>query len=94
MTGVEHARRMRGRKAAVLGAVGGGRKLPADVIREPPACLLKTDLWELLLNCPQLGPQRARIICERARVFPNVQLGRMTEVERVLIIHHLPRRYK
>jgi hypothetical protein len=87
---IAHARLRRSQRATALAALETGQADIAQALRSVPAALSTTDLWVLLLACPGIGRTKARIVCERARVFPNTPLGQLSAQQRHAVIDCLP----
>jgi hypothetical protein len=91
---IEEARRAKDARNRELGRLEKGKIKLAEVLREPPDALKKTDVWAVLLACQGLGPEGARRICIDANVWPHTRLWELTKRERADMIRALPKRVR
>lgn len=91
---IEEARRQRAARASALEALEKGEVSIVEYLRSPPVALKKTDIWDLLLACPGIGPQIAKMVVLQANVWPHTHLGRLKPGPRKRIIENLPERCK
>ena len=91
---IDDARKAKAARAHALESLEKGEVKPAEILREPPVALKKTDIWDILLACHGLGREEVRVILERASIWPHTQLGLLTKRERLDIIKELPERVR
>lgn len=89
---IDEARAAKEARALALADLEEGRIKAAEVLREPPVALKKTDIWAILLACRGLGREGARRVCVDANVWPHTHLGDLTKRERADLIRVLPQR--
>lgn len=91
---IDEARAARDARNRALDRLEEGSLKLVEVLREPPDALKGAELYRVLLATHGVGKESARTICERAHVWPLVDLGMLTKRERADLIRELPERAK
>lgn len=90
---VEVARKRRAARAAGLKALRRGRLPVREALTDVPKALRSCPVYVVLGAAPGMGPQSIRkVLEERAKVWPLIPLGELTEMQRQAILDHLPER--
>ena len=87
---VDKARKGRAKRGTALAALAQGRYPLRDAVRDPPKTLVTCPLYRVLQAAPGMGPQKVRDTCERANVWPLLQLGELSPHQRQSVIDNLP----
>lgn len=88
------ARRVRSQIARTFAALENGRIGVRNVLEDPPACLGRIRIYDVLRRFPHLDRDGANHVCQKAKVWPLVTMDNLTEAERKRILIALPPRVK
>lgn len=91
---IEHARKVRAKRAAALKQLEGGYSSLREAIANPPGYFLGVDIWVLLQAPPGMGPASARLVCERSDVWPHTEMMSLTVDQRLRLLEQLPERIR
>lgn len=86
------ARRTRSRRLEIFAQLESSRLSILELLDAPPPAVEGADLWDVLLRVPKLGRSGIRTLCERAQVWPHLQIRELTEAELSRIEDLLPAR--
>lgn len=88
------ARRARSQIAKTFSALDNGQLTITDVLRDPPACLGRIRIYNVLRRVPRLGGDGAENVIRRAKVWPLTTMDNLTRDERRTLLRELPPRVK
>lgn len=67
---------------------------PSDVLYDSPACLKRVRVFDVVRRFPHLKGDGASNVLRKAKVWPLIRMGKLTDEERDRILAHLPPRTK
>lgn len=76
------ANRVRHDRAAIKDDLRHGKSRIAELLVDPPACLLTASLAEILLAVPGLGKVGVRRLLNSCRISPSKRIGGLSERQR------------
>lgn len=88
------ARRARSQIAKTFDALRNGQLSPSDLLRDPPDCLGRTRIFNVLRRFPRLDQDGAENVCRRAKVWPLTTMDNLTPDDRRALLRELPPRVK
>lgn len=91
---LKKARKTRTLIAQTFVALDNGHVSVTDVLRDPPPCLRRIRIYDVLRRVPHLNRDGAERVLRLAKVWPLATLGNLTPVETARIITHLPPRVR
>jgi hypothetical protein len=91
---LKKARRTRTLIAQTFSALDNDQLTVTDVLRDPPRCLRKIRIYDVLRRIPHLNRDGAEKVLQLAKVWPLQTLGSLSPGERQRIISHLPPRVR
>ena len=86
------ARKTRRLVAAAFTSLENGQLTLWSVLEDPPDVLKHVDIWDVMRRSPKLGREGTTKCLQRAKVWPHITLGNLTEEERSAIRANLPER--
>lgn len=89
---VGHARNGKARRATAIADLHAGRLSLRTVLREGHIDLETCPVHKLLEAVPWVGKERARVVLERARIWPLLPMNKLNLAQRKRIIGELPER--
>lgn len=91
---LKKARRTRSLIAQTFAALENDQLTVTDVLGDPPACLRRIRIYDVLRRLPHLNRDGAETVLQHAKVWPLATLGNLTPAEKGRIFAHLPPRVR
>jgi hypothetical protein len=82
LAALTRANQVRHDRAAIKDDLRHGRSRIAEMLLDPPPCLLTARLAEILLAVPGLGKVRVRRLLNSCRISPSKKIGGLSERQR------------
>ena len=79
---LERANRIRGYRAQMKKAIKAGQQDPLQVLASPPPEVETMKVYDLIVAKPKVGPVKAKVVLNRARVSPAKTLGGLSVRQR------------
>jgi len=89
---IKKARKNRAKIAKTFANLQSHRLHATTVLKDPPECLDRMTVFDVLRRFPHLGRDGAEKVLRNAKVWPLTRFGYLTEEERSKIIANLPPR--
>lgn len=91
---LKKARRTRSLIAQTFASLENDQLTVTDVLRDPPVCLRRIRIYDVLRRIPKLNRDGAEKVLQHAKVWPLSCVGNLTPAEKARIISHLPPRVR
>jgi hypothetical protein len=88
------ARRAKSQIEKTFDALRNGQLTVTELLQEPPACLGRVRIYNLLCKVPRLDKDGAENVIRRAKVWPLTTMSNLTRDERRALLRELPPRVK
>lgn len=88
------ARRARSQIAKTFDALRNEQLTITELLRDPPPCLGRVRIYNVLCKVPRLGGDGAENVIRRAKVWPLTTMDNLSLDERRTLIRELPPRVK
>lgn len=89
---LREARARRREIASVFDALKNGRVTLESLLENPPRCLGKVTINQVMMHAPGLGPEGIKKCLKRADVWPEDRLSQIPTDARLRVVEYLPPR--
>jgi hypothetical protein len=90
----KQANRARRKIARTFHDISTHRISVTDVLYQTPSCLQRIRVYDVTRRFPGLGDEGADKVLKRAKVWPNIRMGKLDDSHREAILANLPPRAK
>lgn len=92
MGDIQHARKQKARKDALMDDVRNGAITIAQALSKDLTAISRVPLWTVLTTARGMGPSGAEKVCMKSGVWPQTLIGNMSDLQRQQVIDALPKR--
>ena len=83
------ANQVRRQRALLKADLKRGDHSLADLLVDPPACLISASVLDVIMALPRYGPMRATALLERCHISSRKTIGGLTERQRRALLRAL-----